>query len=276
MKGFKLKTGTVALITGAGGLLGLEHAIAVLEIGAGVVITDIDDAKLKSAREKLSSRFPNALVRTEILDVTKKEAIQELADRLQQESIEISILINNAAIDPKMVKGEGNNSMASRFEHFSLEDWNMQLDVGLTGAFLCSQIFGSKMAENGAGNIVNIASDLSVIAPDQRIYESDRYSANQQPVKPISYSVIKTGLVGFTRYLATYWASNGVRCNCLSPGGVFNDQPDEFLEKVTNRIPQGRLAYRSEYRGSIQFLCSDASSYMTGHNLVVDGGRSVW
>jgi len=124
--------------------------------------------------------------------------------------------------------------------------------------------------------ILNIASDLAVIAPDQRIYRQPELPNDQQPVKPVSYSVVKTGLIGLTRYLATYWAEAGVRVNAISPGGVYNGQPDDFVERLTNLIPLGRMAHQDEYQGAVLFLCSDASSYMTGQNLIVDGGRSCW
>ena len=150
------------------------------------------------------------------------------------------------------------------------------LAVGLTGAFLCSQVFGTWMAGNGGGVILNIASDLSVIAPDQRLYRKDGLPEAEQPVKPVTYSVIKTGLIGLTRYLATYWAEQGVRVNALSPGGVYVGQPPEFVARLAALIPLGRMAERDEYTAAVQFLCSDASRYMTGQNIVMDGGRSAW
>jgi len=164
----------------------------------------------------------------------------------------------------------------SRLENFPLAQWDADLAVGLTGAFLCSQVMGTEMARRGKGVILNVASDLAVIAPDQRIYRQPGTPENQQPVKPVTYSVVKTALVGLTRYLATYWANAGVRVNAISPGGVFNGQPKDFVDLLTNRIPLGRMARIDEYRGAVLFLCSDASSYMTGSNLVIDGGRSCW
>jgi NAD(P)-dependent dehydrogenase (short-subunit alcohol dehydrogenase family) len=149
--------------------------------------------------------------------------------------------------------------------------------VGLTGAFLCSQVFGSAMAKDGMGGVIlNIASDLSVLSPDQRLYRQENLQPDMQPVKPVTYSVIKAGLSGLTRYLATYWAEYGVRANTLSPGGVFNNQSDEFVERLSTLIPIGRMAQKDEYRSAVQFLCSDASAYLNGQNIVMDGGRSVW
>jgi NAD(P)-dependent dehydrogenase (short-subunit alcohol dehydrogenase family) len=148
--------------------------------------------------------------------------------------------------------------------------------VGLTGAFLCSQTVGSYLAGHGGGVILNIASDLGVIAPDQRLYRQEGVAAEQQPVKPVTYSVIKHGLIGLTKYLATYWAEQNVRVNALSPGGIYTNQPEAFVKKLTRLIPLGRMASSDEYRAAVLFLVSDASSYMTGANLSVDGGRTCW
>jgi len=185
-------------------------------------------------------------------------------------------LINNAAIDPK-VKNENSLLEVSRFENFSIEQWNLEISVGLTGAFLCSQIFGTTMAKDFKGGVIlNIASDLSVIAPDQRLYIKKELSDEFQPVKPVSYSVIKSGLIGLTRYLATYWPEKNIRCNALSPGGVFNGQNKDFVKHLSSLIPLGRMANIDDYESAIQFLCSDASAYMNGQNIIIDGGRSVW
>jgi NAD(P)-dependent dehydrogenase (short-subunit alcohol dehydrogenase family) len=186
----------------------------------------------------------------------------------------VDILINNAANNPKIEASSG--SAWSRFEQFPLDVWEADLSVGLTGAFLCSQVIGSEMARRKKGVILNIASDLAVIAPDQRLYRQDGLPDSQQPVKPVTYSVVKTALVGLTRYLATYWADAGVRVNAISPGGVYNGQSEEFVMRLSSLIPLSRMAHVDEYKGAILFLCSDASSYMTGANLVIDGGRSSW
>ena len=186
----------------------------------------------------------------------------------------VDILVNNAANNPK-VENKAEVDF-SRLEFFPLEQWDADLNVGLKGAFLCSQVIGSEMSRRKQGVIVNVASDLAVIAPDQRLYRKPGLPEDQQPVKPVTYSVVKTGLVGLTRYLATYWAGCGIRVNAISPGGVYNNQADDFVERLANLIPLGRMANANEYQAAILFLCSDASSYMTGSNLVIDGGRSCW
>ncbi len=269
-------TGKTALVTGAAGLLGMEHAAALLESGAKVVMTDIDESQLSSAYNEMAKRFNAANIITQVMNVSKLEEIRAVSSTLRSSGINIDILINNAAIDPK-VKGDEGLLEISRLENFPLDQWDLQLAVGLTGAFLCCQIFGSAMASGGNGGVIlNIASDLSVFSPDQRIYRKDGISEHLQPVKPVTYSVIKSGLVGLTRYIATYWVNQGVRCNALSPGGVFNGQNDQFVQRLTNLIPLGRMAKKDEYRAAVQFLCSGASSYMNGQNIVIDGGRSAW
>ena len=274
-KAFDL-TGRTALITGAAGLLGVEHAGALLESGATVLLTDVDEVALVGAQAVLSKQGNPSRVRTRVMDVSQGPTVRAVAAELSDSGQRIDILINNASIDPKVTDLEGELE-ASRLEHFSLEQWNVQLAVGLTGAFLCSQVFGSAMARDGKGGVIlNIASDLSVFSPDQRLYRKDGLIDSHQPVKPVTYSVIKTGLIGLTRYLATYWADRGVRANALSPGGVRPDENEEFVQRLSSLIPLGRMARPDEYRAAVQFLCSDASAYLNGQNIVMDGGRSVW
>lgn len=267
-------TGSTALITGAAGLLGAEHAHALLSAGANVVLTDISTDALDKLCQDLTSLYPNRIIKSIIMDVTLEDSVYNASSILSHESIIIDILINNAAINPK-VEATG-LTPASRLEVFSTKSWDLELAVGLKGAFICSKVFGTIMASNNSGCIINIASDLSVIAPNQSLYKEQDVHAELQPVKPVTYSVIKAGLVGLTKYLSTYWADSGVRCNSLSPGGVYNNQPSTFLQKINQQIPLGRMASPDEYRASLIYLCSSASSYLNGHNLVVDGGRSVW
>lgn len=275
MNKFDLR-GKTALITGAAGLLGREHAYSLLENGATVVLTDMSPAALDAAVQALREHHEPRRVLAAVMDVTDPVEIEGVAQSLVRDGLRVDILVNNAAIDPK-VKGEQGVVETSRLENFPLAQWNLQIAVGLTGAFLCSQRFGNAMADDGVGGVIlNIASDLSVFSPDQRIYRKADLPEALQPVKPVTYSVIKSGLIGLTRYLATYWADKGVRCNALSPGGVYNGQSEEFVQRLSALIPMGRMAHADEYRAAIQFLCSDASAYMNGQNIVMDGGRSVW
>ena len=263
------------LITGACGLLGQKHALALLETGASVVLTDINEELLVKTKSSLESNKYLGQVSCYVMDVCSEESINKVYKTLQNKNIHIDILINNAALNPKQASLK-DNVRTTRLENFSLERWNLELSVGLTGSYLCSKIFGSAMAENDkSGVILNIASDLSVIAPDQRIYKQDGLEDSLQAVKPVTYSVIKAGLIGLTKYLSSYWPEKGVRVNALSPGGVYTNQDPEFVKRLTNLIPMGRMAKSDEYISAIQFMCSDASAYMNGQNLVIDGGRSV-
>lgn len=158
----------------------------------------------------------------------------------------------------------------------SIEQWLSDISVGLTGAFLCSRSFGVQMAKAECGVILNIGSDMGLIAPDQRLYQLDGVTADEQPVKPVTYSVVNSGLIGLTRYLATYWADAGIRANLIAPGGVQTDQDSIFVDRLSNLIPLGRMAKPDEYKAAVAFLISDASSYMTGAVLAVDGGRTCW
>jgi len=264
-----------ALVTGAAGMLGIEHSKALLAMGASVILTDLDANGLDKAKAQLRRAYDAGKFQSFVMDVTSEDSIVDVLSQLDSLNIRIDILINNAAINPT-ANSLVDDVRTTRLENFSLDRWNLELSVGLTGAYLCSKIFGGRMASNCLGGVIlNIASDLSVIAPDQNLYKKVGLADEQQGVKPVTYSVIKTGLIGLTRYLASYWADKGVRANALSPGGVYVDQDEEFVSRLENLIPMGRMAKKDEYAGAIQFLCSDASAYMNGQNIVMDGGRSV-
>ncbi|MFI8580359.1 2-dehydro-3-deoxy-D-gluconate 5-dehydrogenase [Pseudomonas sp. THAF187a] len=265
--------GRVAVITGGGGLLGYQHAATIAGLGGVPILLDIDAQALAANAARLAEETGQQILTLEA-DITELDAVIAADERLQAQHGRVDILINNAARNPK-VETAGDKDF-SRLEHFPWEQWQLDLNVGLGGAFNCAKVFGARMARQGSGVIVNIASDLGVIAPDQRLYRVPGRDSEQQPVKPVTYSVVKHGLIGLTKYLATYWCEQGVRCNALSPGGVYAGQNDVFVSKLSQLIPLGRMADADEYRGAIAFLCSDASSYMNGANLVVDGGRSAW
>jgi NAD(P)-dependent dehydrogenase (short-subunit alcohol dehydrogenase family) len=269
-------TGRVAVITGGIGLLGRKHAEAIAEAGGWPVLADLDKVKLAAAAAEIAQQY-NVQSLGLTVDITRPDAVERMLAQILKAFGRVDILINNAAVNPTMTaESETDEPSRSRLEHLPLEVWQRDLAVGLTGSFLCSRVIGAEMARRGSGVILNIASDLGLIAPDQRIYQRPALAADRQPVKPVTYSVVKHGLIGLTRYLATYWADRGVRANALAPGGVSNDQDDAFVQRLTQLIPMGRMARVDEYKAAVLFLVSDASSYMTGATLVMDGGRTAW
>jgi NAD(P)-dependent dehydrogenase (short-subunit alcohol dehydrogenase family) len=270
MQRFSL-AGKAIVVTGGAGLLGIKHAQAIADAGALPVILDINQAALDAASSKITGTSVLALR----CDITSKSDVQQCLQTVIAHHGRVDGLVNNAANDPKVGPGADAKKL-TRFENMSVDYWNADMAVGLTGAFLCAQVFGHHMATHGGGVIVNVASDLAVIAPDQRLYRVPGLPADSQPVKPVTYSVVKSGLVGLTKYLATYWADANVRVNAISPGGVYNGQNDDFVKELASRIPMGRMAHQDEYQASLVYLLSDASSYVTGFNLVVDGGRTCW
>ena len=264
-------TGKTALITGAGGLLGPKHAEAIIEFGGTVVMTDHHLERVMEKARLLNVKYGQGSAVAYHMDVTDPKSVSAVVKLIDR----IDILINNAAKDPK-VKKEAGLTPDSRFETMSTEYWNEGLDAALNGTFYCSQAVANNMLENGGGVILNISSDLGVIAPDQRLYRKEGVSENMQNVKPITYSAAKWAIVGMTKYLGVYFAQKGIRLNCLSPTGVYNNHPEDFVKKLSNIIPMGRMAHIDEYKGAVVVLCSAASSYMTGENMVIDGGKPVW
>ncbi|MFZ2267946.1 MAG: SDR family oxidoreductase [Azonexus sp.] len=267
-------SGKIVIITGGGGMLGYQHAAAIASFGGNPVLLDINAQGLEQNQKCLEIEFGKTVLTVEA-DITDEQSLRAAKASVLQSQHKIDVLINNAARNPKVEDGATTNF--SRLENFPSEQWRLDLDVGLGGAFNCAKVFGSHMANAGQGGvIVNIASDLGVIAPDQRLYKVAGREDHLQPVKPVTYSVVKHGLIGLTKYLATYWCEQGIRCNALSPGGVYAGQNEVFVKNLSKLIPMGRMAEADEYRGAIVFLCSSASSYLNGTNLIIDGGRSVW
>lgn len=271
---FSLK-GKVVVITGGAGLLGKMHAEAVAEAGGSVVLADIKKDLADAVAEEIRLKY-NTEILTVRVDITSKEEVENLLAKTLKQFSKVDVLINNAANNPKVQAGETGDDSWTRLENFPIDSWTQDLAVGLTGTFLCSQVLGAEMAKRESGNIINISSDLGLVAPDQRLYQEEDTPEELQPVKPITYSVVKTGIIGLTRYLATYWAHKNIRVNALCPGGVEEAQSEEFKMRIHQRIPLGRMAKRDEYKGAIIFLASEASSYMTGSILAVEGGRTCW
>jgi len=264
----------LAVITGGCGLLGSKHVEALLEAGADVIVLDIDDKKF-NAQNKILNKTHNKFITHFKCDISKEKSVISVTKKIYKKFKKYpDILINNAAIDAKFEKKSKTKN--SRLETFDIKRWDRELSVGLTGAMICTKHFGAKMAKMKKGVIVNISSHYGLVAPNQNIYTKNNKQNNTQDVKPVTYTTIKHGLIGLTRYTSTYWAKNGVRCNALAPGGIFNNHDDIFVNNFSSLVPLGRMATKDEYKSSIIFLCSDASSYMNGSILTVDGGLTSW
>ncbi len=257
-------SGRVITVTGGLGQLGRQYTNTLLDAGANValldLVTEIPEGVFKNAGQE------NFLfVQT---DITSKESLTDARDQVVKKWGKIDGLINNAALDSPPNAPE---SETGPFEEYPMESWDKVIDVNLKGTFLCCQVFGSEMAGNNYGSIINIGSTYGYVSPDQSLYEYRR-QRGETFFKPVAYSASKSGVYNLTRYLAAYWGKKGVRVNTLTPGGVFNNQEDLFLENYCARVPMGRMAEEDEYNGAIVFLLSDASRYMTGSNLIIDGG----
>ncbi len=262
--------GQTAVVTGGVGLLGKEFCRTLAEAGAAVIVADIDGDAAGHYAGKLSQSGYTA--RGVQVDVTDPASVQAMADLALKEFGRLDVLVNSAALDPKFDPQHA-GSHGNRFEDYPLEAWNQALSVNLTGAFLCAQAAGAIMAAQDHGAIINICSTYGLGGPDQRIYQREGQPAQY---KPVYYSVTKAGILGLTRYLATYYAGTRVRANALTPGGVYNGHDETFVKNYAARTVLGRMARQDELNGALLFLASDASSYMTGSNLVVDGGWTAW
>lgn len=273
----------VAVVTGGAGLLGTEFCRTLAEAGARVVVADIDDEAAEAVAESL--RQAGYLALAIHTDVTASNSVKAMVAATLQAFGRLDILVNSAVLDPKFDPSSLASSAATpnhqSFEDYPLEAWNQALNVNLTGAFLCSQAAVRPMLEQGSGVIVNLSSIYGLTGPDQRMYAAESVVGSEVTLdcplyKPVYYSVTKAGILGLTLYLATYYAGKSIRVNALTPGGVFNGHDDNFVQAYSARTVLGRMAYKTDMNGALLFLASDASAYMTGANLVVDGGWTAW
>lgn len=263
--------GRAAIVTGGAGLLGVEFCRTLAQAGAGVVVADLNaEAAATVAAELRTQGYP---VIHAALDVTQPESVQAVVEACVEDFGSLDIIVNSAAMDPKFDAshlGQHGNT----FEDFPLEQWRQALDVNLTGVFLCCQAAARQMkAQGGKGSIINICSTYGLVPPDQRIYEKP---GQPRQYKPAYYTTSKAGVLGLTKYIAAYYAGTQIRANCLTPGGIYNQHDEIFTRNYSYRTILGRMAERDEMNGALLFLASDASSYMTGGNLIVDGGWTVW
>ena len=264
----------IIVITGASGLLGRKHAEAIACFGGTPILLDLSQGLLDDFANELKVKFGIESIGYAV-DITNEKMIEVNVKELINRFGKIDGLVNNAANNPKVEGGEEANF--SRLENFPLNVWNADISVSLTGSFLCAKHYGFAISQNpNGGSIVNISSDLGLIAPDQSLYAKNGLAEHEQNVKPVSYSVVKTGLIGLTRYLSTYWAHKNVRCNAMCPGGIENGQPKEFLKSINEKVPMKRMAMPDEYQGTLLWMLSDASSYLNGAVIPVDGGRTAW
>ena len=263
--------GRSAVVTGGAGLLGKQFCQTLAAAGASVAVVDIDADSAEQAVEEIARHGGRAVAIP--TDITHPESVTEMVSRTLETFGRLDILVNSAALDPKFDPDSIGAQGANAFENFPLEGWQQALDVNLTGMFLCSQAGVAPMLEQGQGVIVNLCSMYGLVGPDQRLYQRE----GQPPqYKPVTYSVTKAGVLGMTQYLATYYGQKNIRVNALTPGGVFNQHDAAFVEAYSSRAVMGRMAEQDEMNGALLFLASDASSYMTGANLVVDGGWTAW
>jgi NAD(P)-dependent dehydrogenase (short-subunit alcohol dehydrogenase family) len=266
-------TGKVAVVTGGAGLLGKEFCRTLAEAGASVVVVDLNEKVAgRVAADLAAGGYPVRAVPT---DITKPDSVDALVHSTLKEFGRLDILVNSAALDPKFdAEALTKGITPGKFEDYPLDQWNAALTVNLTGTFLATQACVKPMLAQGKrGNVINICSTYGLNGPDQSIYIKD---GKRLAFKPVYYTVTKAGILGFTKYLAAYYAGTEIRVNALTPGGVFNDHDETFVKNYSAKTILGRMARKDEMNGALLFLASDASSYMTGTNLVVDGGWTAW
>ena len=261
----------VAIVTGGAGLLGRSHALTLASAGAAVVIADVREQAAEETAADVRGATGRECLPLEV-DVSDAGSVETMVKQVLERYGRIDILVNNAALDPKFDREHAGRHSTS-FEEFPLEAWQQAMDVNITGMFLCAQAVAPNMVASGQGVIVNVSSTYGIVGPDQRLYQRE---GQPQQIKPVTYSVAKAAALGLTRYLATYFAGKGIRVNALTPGGVTADHDDEFVRRYSAKTVLGRMAEKEEISSALLFLVSDASSYMTGANLVVDGGWTAW
>ena len=262
----------VCIITGGAGLMGRQHIETVLENNGVPIILDNNKINLKKLIKFYKNQIKEKKIDFFFTDITNEKKVLIAKKKILTKFKRIDILINNASVDYK-VKNNSKFKNNLKLENFDIKIFKNDTDVGLKGALICTKIFGSYMSNYKGGVILNVASDLALISPDHRIYNINDNSIIN--VKPVTYSIIKHGIIGLTKYTANYWAKKNVRCNSIAPGGIFNNQPKNFIKKISKLIPMARMAKRDEYKSTILYLISDASSYMTGATVSVDGGRTI-
>ena len=261
--------GKVAVVTGGAGLLGQVFCQALVTAGASVAIIDIDKNKADQTAKEIK-RDKNQKVLAFACDITVPDAVSSMVKEVVNQLGRIDILLNNAAS-----KGSNLDQFFTPFENYSLQTWREVMAVNIDGLFLVAQSVGNQMKVQGGGSIIQISSIYGVVAPDQRIYEGSEYNGRAINT-PAVYSVSKAAVLGLTSYLSTYWADSKIRVNTLTPGGIASGQNNEFSKKYSNRVPLGRMGEATELTGALIYLASDASSYVTGQNIIVDGGLSAW
>jgi len=259
----------VVVVTGGAGLLGQVFCQALVDVGAHVAIVDLDLASAETVAKRINKSDAQRVIAVGS-DITSPESVTQMVANVVKQLGRIDVLVNNAAS-----KGSSLDAFFESFEDYSLKTWREVMSVNIDGLFLVAQAVGKQMKKQGGGSIIQTSSIYGVVAPDQRIYEGSEY--NGRPINtPAVYSASKSAVNGLTNYLATYWASSKIRVNSLTPGGIASGQNSEFDKKYSNRVPLGRMGEATELVGALIYLASDASSYVTGQNLIVDGGLSAW